>query len=90
MQHQDRADAAERTNLILAETTGVFTETAGGVTVAAALKLAREGRLKPTDELVLCITGNGLKTIEAVQPALQLAPVIPPKLAAVAALVEAR
>ena len=43
-----------------------------------------------TDELVLCITGNGLKTIEAVQPALSLAPVIPPKLGAVAALVDAR
>jgi threonine synthase len=75
---------------LLAETTGVFTETAGGVTVAAALKLAREGKLKPSDELVLCITGNGLKTIEAVQPALALAPVIPPKLGAVAALVDAR
>jgi threonine synthase len=75
---------------LLAETTGVFTETAGGVTVAAALKLARQGELKPTDELVLCITGNGLKTIEAVQPALPLAPVIPPRLGAVAALVDAR
>ncbi|HEY6098874.1 MAG TPA: threonine synthase [Anaeromyxobacter sp.] len=75
---------------LLARTTGVFTETAGGVTVAAARKLAREGKLKPTDELVLCITGNGLKTIEAVQPALALAPVIPPKLGAVAALVDPR
>jgi threonine synthase len=75
---------------LLAATTGVFTETAGGVTVAAALKLAREGKLKSTDELVLCITGNGLKTIEAVQPALELTPSIPPKLGAVAALVDAR
>jgi threonine synthase len=75
---------------LLAETTGVFTETAGGVTVAAARRLALEGKLKPSDELVLCITGNGLKTIEAVQPALSLAPVIPPKLGAVAALVDAR
>ncbi|MGB8931697.1 MAG: threonine synthase [Anaeromyxobacteraceae bacterium] len=75
---------------LLAETTGVFTETAGGVTVAAALVLAREGKLKATDELVLCITGNGLKTIEAVQPALPSSPLIPPKLGAVAALVDAR
>ena len=74
---------------LLAATTGVFTETAGGVTVAVARKLAREGRLKPTDELVLCITGNGLKTVEAVQPALPESPVIPPKLGAVAALVDA-
>ncbi len=72
---------------LLAETTGVFTETAGGVTVAAAQRLAREGKLRPSDELVLCITGNGLKTVEAVQPALPQAPVISPKLREVAALV---
>src|SRR6266852_5248310 len=48
---------------LLAETTGVFTETAGGVTVAAALRLAATGHLTPDTEVVLCITGNGLKTI---------------------------
>ena len=74
----------------LAETTGVFTETAGGVTVAAALRLAREGKLRPSDgPAVLCITGNGLKTIDAVVPALQDAPVISGKLREVAALVNA-
>ncbi len=72
---------------LLAETTGVFTETAGGVTVAAARRLARAGKLKPSDELVLCITGNGLKTVEAVTPALAQTPVIAPKLREVAALV---
>lgn len=75
---------------LLAETTGVFTETAGGVTVAAARKLAREGKLRKEDELVLCITGNGLKTVEAVQPALAPAPVIDPKLREVAALTQSR
>jgi threonine synthase len=75
---------------LLAETTGVFTETAGGVTVAAALKLARQGKLGPGDELVLCITGNGLKTVEAVQGSLGEAPVIAPRLREVAALVESR
>jgi threonine synthase len=75
---------------LLARTTGVFTETAGGVTVAAARKLAREGKLGPSDELVLCITGNGLKTVEAVQPALVPAPVIDAKLREVAALAQAR
>jgi len=74
---------------LLAETTGVFAETAGGVTVAAARKLAAEGRLRPSDELVLCITGNGLKTVEAVLPALPPAPVVAPKLREVAALIEA-
>ncbi|WP_242344274.1 threonine synthase [Anaeromyxobacter terrae] len=74
---------------LLAETTGVFTETAGGVTVAAALKLAREGKLRAHDEVVLCITGNGLKTIDAVVPALPETPVISAKLREVAALVDA-
>ncbi len=73
---------------LLAETTGVFTETAGGTTVAAALQLAGLGRLGPEDEVVLCITGNGLKTIEAVQGALPESPVIAPRLKEVAALVE--
>ena len=57
--------------------------------VAAAARLSRERKLGPGDELVLCITGNGLKTVEAVQPALGRAPVIDPKLREVAALVNA-
>jgi threonine synthase len=65
---------------LLAETSGVFTETAGGVTVAGALALARTGRLNPDDEVVLCITGNGLKTVEAVQAALPETPVISPRI----------
>jgi threonine synthase len=73
---------------LLAETAGVFAETAGGVTVAAALELARLGRLGPTDEIVLCITGHGLKTIEAVGSELPKAPVIAPRLREVAALVD--
>lgn len=52
---------------LLAETEGVFTETAGGVTVASARKLIEEGRIKPKESLVLAITGNGLKTQEAIQ-----------------------
>ncbi len=65
---------------LLAETEGVFTETAGGVTVAVAQKLVQQGRIKPHDLTVLAITGNGLKTLDA----LRLAPpqVIEPKLAA--------
>ena len=52
---------------LLAETEGVFTETAGGVTVAAAKKLIKEGKIGPRDSIVLAITGNGLKTQEAIQ-----------------------
>ena len=51
---------------LLAETEGVFTETAGGVTVSAAQKLVSAGRIPKEETLVLCITGNGLKTTEAV------------------------
>jgi len=73
---------------VLAQDAGVFGETAGGVTLAAALALARAGRLRPDDEVVLCVTGHGLKTVEAVSGALPEAPVIAPRLREVAALVE--
>ena len=72
----------------LAEETGVFAETAGGVTAAGALALARAGRLQRQDEVVLCITGHGLKTLEAVQGAIAAAPVIAPRLREVTTLVE--
>jgi len=52
---------------LLAETQGIFTETAGGVTVAVARKLIRQGLLNPAESIVLAITGNGLKTIGALQ-----------------------
>lgn len=65
---------------MLAEFGGIFTETAGGVTVAAAKKLAAEGWLKPEDEVVLCSTGNGLKTFEALDGAVDPGPVIGPNL----------
>ncbi|MDO8462598.1 MAG: threonine synthase, partial [Deltaproteobacteria bacterium] len=47
---------------LLAETEGVFAETAGGVTLGVAQKLIHQGRIKKNESLVLCITGNGLKT----------------------------
>ncbi|MDQ2708446.1 MAG: threonine synthase [Actinomycetota bacterium] len=50
----------------LARTEGVFAETAGGVTVACARKLVTEGRLDPDADTVLLITGDGLKTLDAV------------------------
>lgn len=74
---------------LLAETAGVFTETAGGTTVAAALALSREGRLRADDEVVICITGNGLKTLDAVRGAVPESPVVDAKVRQVAALVEA-
>ena len=50
---------------LLARTEGVFTETAGGVTIATLRKLADRGDVKPEERTVVLITGDGLKTIEA-------------------------
>ncbi|MCL5006357.1 MAG: threonine synthase [Acidobacteria bacterium] len=66
---------------LLAETEGLFAETAGGVTVAVARKLIRLGRLNPKESIVLAITGNGLKTVGAVSGELKEAEVIRPRLA---------
>ena len=52
---------------LLAETTGVFTETAGGVTAATLAKLAEAGELGSSDRVVVYITGEGLKTLDAVR-----------------------
>ncbi len=49
---------------LLAQTEGIFTETAGGVTVAVARKLIASGRIPADESIVICITGNGLKTTE--------------------------
>jgi threonine synthase len=51
---------------LLARTEGIFTETAGGVTVAVARRLIAQGRFPKDDVVVLAITGNGLKTQEAI------------------------
>ena len=52
---------------VLARTEGVFAETAGGVTVACTKKLVEQGHLDPDAETVLFITGDGLKTLDAVE-----------------------
>ena len=74
---------------LLAETTGVFTETAGGATVAGAVQLAREGKLTFEDEVVICITGNGLKTLDVVEGVLPESPIVEAKVRQVADLVKA-
>ena len=51
---------------LLAETQGIFAETAGGVTVGVAKKLIASGKIPQNDSAVLCVTGNGLKTLDAV------------------------
>ena len=64
---------------LLAETEGIFTETAGGVTVAVTKKLIEQGRIGADDLTVIAITGNGLKTPEATE--LARPAVIEPKIA---------
>ncbi len=66
---------------LLAETEGIFTETAGGVTVATARKLIQQDRILPDETTVLCITGNGLKTTDVLAGKYQAETPIAPKLA---------
>jgi threonine synthase len=67
---------------LLASTEGVFAETAGGVTVAVLAKLARAGVVRRNERVVAYITGNGLKTLDAVAPRLAAPPVVEPTLEA--------
>ena len=66
---------------LLAECEGIFTETAGGVTVGTARKLIHQDRILPDETTVLCITGNGLKTTDVLAEAYEAETPIAPKLA---------
>jgi threonine synthase len=68
--------------LLLARTEGIFTETAGGTTVACLRKLVETGRLDPTAETVVINTGMGLKTLDAVGDSVGPAATIDPSYAA--------
>ncbi len=72
--------------LLLAKTEGVFAETAGGTTLAVAKKLIESGRIPRSEEIVICITGNGLKTQDAAFDALEEPATIKPALAEFEAL----
>jgi threonine synthase len=62
---------------LLAETTGVFTETAGGVTTAVLAKLAEAGAISDSERVVVVITGEGLKTLDAVRDGFEIAEIEP-------------
>jgi len=64
----------------LAETEGIFTETAGGVTTAVTARLYAHGRIQPDELTVACITGNGLKTTDCLQGAYEQHQAIRPRL----------
>ena len=66
--------------LLLARTEGVFAETAGGVTLAVAKKMIDSGRIPRDEEIVLCITGNGLKTQDCVANAVERPSIIRPNI----------
>jgi threonine synthase len=66
----------------LAETEGIFTETAGGVTTAVAARLYAQGRISRDETTVVCITGNGLKTTDALIGQYPAERAVKPKLAA--------
>ena len=71
---------------LLARTEGIFAETAGGVTVATLVKLASAGIVRADESVVIYITGNGLKTVEALAGHVGPSATIPPTLQAVADL----
>src|SRR5580700_1080116 len=73
---------------LLAETEGIFAETAGGVTAGVTEKLLAQGRIERHETTVVCITGNGLKTTDALVAEYPLSEPIPPRLEAFEALLD--
>ena len=71
---------------LLAETEGIFAETAGGVTTGVAAKLIEQGRIGKEETTVVCITGNGLKTTDAIAADFPASEAIEPRLEAFEAL----
>jgi threonine synthase len=74
--------------LLLAQTEGIFAETAGGVTLAVTQKLIGQGRIPRDEEIVICITGNGLKTQDAIAKAVEQPIVIRPNIDDFAAIID--
>ena len=74
---------------LLARTEGIFAETAGGVTVATLAKLAAAEVIRPDERVVVYVTGNGLKTVEALAGSVGPSATIAPTLEAVSTLIDA-
>jgi threonine synthase len=72
----------------LAEAEGIFAETAGGVTAGVAAKLIQQGRIGAGETTVICVTGNGLKTTDAIAADFPAVAAIEPKLEAFEALLK--
>jgi threonine synthase len=67
---------------LLARTEGIFAETAAGATIAVLAKLAASGAIRPDEQVVAYVTGNGLKTLDAVAPGCGPTITIPPTMEA--------
>ncbi|RKU26541.1 threonine synthase [Candidatus Poribacteria bacterium] len=78
-EHADDEEIIEAIQL-LAATEGIFTETAGGVTLAVTKKLIEDGVIARDERIVVAITGNGFKTIEALEDSMPEPHIIPPQL----------
>ncbi|MEM9882817.1 MAG: threonine synthase [Planctomycetota bacterium] len=74
---------------LLAEHEGIFTEPAGGTTLACAIKLIQSGRIPRDEPICVCITGNGLKTLEAMDGRFTENNAIPAKIADFDRLIQA-
>ena len=75
---------------LLAQTEGIFTETAGGVTVGVTKKLIEQGIIPKDESILISITGNGLKTQEAVQDRVGRLLIIDPRLSEFEQLFESK
>ena len=75
---------------LFAETEGIFTETAGGVTAGVTKKLISQHRIEPDETTVVCITGNGLKTTDAIAAEFPATGAIAPRLEAFEAYLDAQ
>ena len=74
--------------ILLAQTEGVFAETAGGVTLGVTKKLIEQGRIPRDEEIVVCITGNGLKTQDAIANLVEQPVIIRPNIDDFAAVLD--
>ena len=73
--------------LLLAQTEGIFTEPAGGVSISVLQKMVEQGKIDKNDKVVCYVTGNGLKATEAIMEVLKKPKVMKPDIAEISAVV---
>ena len=73
--------------ILLAKTEGIFTEPAGGVSLAVLQKMVEQGKIDKNDKVVCYVTGNGLKATESIMTVLQKPRVMKADIAEISAVV---